>query len=354
MADAGRVLIMPKGDYDPSVSYEMLDLVLYNNIAWLAKRDVIGIEPSDANSWYWFKMIEGGGDADTLGGKGASEYALVVDLLKHNVTKYRGETKDEISSLYASFHTNAKDNDYYKAIISHSVSYDVLGGGTWYLEGVRVISTYGWQKATSYGSNATIVYERSLNNGVWTSWERGATTADLANYLPLTGGTVGEGQNDSRPLKVYRYSNTNVGVQFISNDGILGSLGFLSKDKPVYVNSADNTSYELVHANNVGSYALPISGGKVNGTIKLTMTGDEAHGYTQIYKNNSATVDNGTYLQDITPSGEKVWLGILAKNNEMQFRKTDGTFSVLLHTGNSAKVAIQASAPTDTTALWVY
>ena len=56
MASAGRILIMPKGDYDPSVTYETLDLVHYNSTAWLAKKVVVGVEPSDANSEYWFKF----------------------------------------------------------------------------------------------------------------------------------------------------------------------------------------------------------------------------------------------------------------------------------------------------------
>lgn len=131
------------------------------------------------------------GDSNKLGGKGASEYALVADLLKHNVARYRGETADEIGALYASFHTNAKDDDYYKAIISHNVSCDVLGGGVWYLEGVRITSTYGWQKATCYDVNKVIIaYERSINNGVWTGWTKNTNAIDLANYLPLTGGEI--------------------------------------------------------------------------------------------------------------------------------------------------------------------
>ena len=57
MASAGRILIIPKGNYDSSATYEMLDLVNYNGTSWLAKKTVIGIEPSDANSEYWHKMF---------------------------------------------------------------------------------------------------------------------------------------------------------------------------------------------------------------------------------------------------------------------------------------------------------
>jgi len=53
MASAGRILIMPKGNYDSSATYEMLDLVYYNGTSWLAKKTVKGIEPSEANNEYW-------------------------------------------------------------------------------------------------------------------------------------------------------------------------------------------------------------------------------------------------------------------------------------------------------------
>lgn len=57
MTSAGRILIMPKGNYDESVTYEMLDLVYYNGKSWLAKKTTIGIEPSEANSEHWQDMF---------------------------------------------------------------------------------------------------------------------------------------------------------------------------------------------------------------------------------------------------------------------------------------------------------
>ena len=58
MTSAGRILIMPKGDYDSSVTYEMLDLVKHNGSSWLAKKEVTGIEPTVENSEYWQNMFD--------------------------------------------------------------------------------------------------------------------------------------------------------------------------------------------------------------------------------------------------------------------------------------------------------
>ena len=58
MLDAGRILIIPKGKWDGNTTYEMLDVVFHGYGAWLAKKPSIGIEPTDANEGYWFKMVD--------------------------------------------------------------------------------------------------------------------------------------------------------------------------------------------------------------------------------------------------------------------------------------------------------
>ena len=56
MVSAGRVLLLPKGNYSATTTYDMLDLVAYNGITWLCKRQCIGITPSDSESLYWQKF----------------------------------------------------------------------------------------------------------------------------------------------------------------------------------------------------------------------------------------------------------------------------------------------------------
>ena len=51
MISAGRVLIMPKGQFDPTVQYEMLDLVSYNGSSYIAKSSTIGNLPTDTTYW---------------------------------------------------------------------------------------------------------------------------------------------------------------------------------------------------------------------------------------------------------------------------------------------------------------
>lgn len=62
MAIAGRVAIVPKGDWSADATYKRLDAVTYNNTLYFAKKDVpAGTVTS--NTEYWSKSIAGGASA---------------------------------------------------------------------------------------------------------------------------------------------------------------------------------------------------------------------------------------------------------------------------------------------------
>ena len=59
MANAGRVAIVPKGDWSAAVEYKRLDAVAYNNTLYIAKKAVpAGTLPTDTA--YWMKCVVGG------------------------------------------------------------------------------------------------------------------------------------------------------------------------------------------------------------------------------------------------------------------------------------------------------
>ena len=121
MASAGRILIMPKGNYNAETTYEMLDLVYYDGAAWLARKTVVGIVPSENSDEHWHKLcestdlsnylsLEGGNLKGQLGfgnGKGtvaATEYATYLTAFE-NDTSYRSlkvinpHTEEDINHL---------------------------------------------------------------------------------------------------------------------------------------------------------------------------------------------------------------------------------------------------------------
>jgi hypothetical protein len=241
MAIAGRVAIVPKGEWSQSVTYDKLDLVTYNGNTFIAYKSSVGVTPVDGDTWMLVmqgidpqdieNIIDGTtpvGDSNKLGGKGASEYAL---------------------------------------------------------------------------------------------------DADLANYLPNTGGTVNGNlilsakNNGNTPLTVEGNStsyNWSL-IDFKASGERVGYLGFDAKNKPTY-HSATNPSkgHELLHSGNVGSYALPITGGTVSnsGGIPLTLQGS-----------------NVSYVKFTNSSGTQ--LGLLGAYTDGSPVYSDGsTVNKLLHTGN--------------------
>ena len=62
MAIAGRVAIVPKGDWSADSTYKRLDAVTYNNTLYFAKKDVPA-GTATSNTEYWSKSIVGGAGA---------------------------------------------------------------------------------------------------------------------------------------------------------------------------------------------------------------------------------------------------------------------------------------------------
>lgn len=86
MASAGRILIMPKGNWVAETEYEMLDLVYHNGASWLAKKDVVGIEPTSLNTEHWQMVASEGVKVDfreTQVACEAGETSYSIDLSRY-------------------------------------------------------------------------------------------------------------------------------------------------------------------------------------------------------------------------------------------------------------------------------
>ena len=70
MAIAGKVMPVPRGNYDPKVVYDVLDIVKHNSQPWIAKKpNLVGVEPSLDNADSWMLMFDIAiTDAGTLDG----------------------------------------------------------------------------------------------------------------------------------------------------------------------------------------------------------------------------------------------------------------------------------------------
>lgn len=120
MANAGRILILAKGTYDASQTYEMLDLVNYNGIPWLAKKTVTGIEPSEGEFWHPLLGITIENNLETV------EEGKVLDARQGKII---GDKLKEVAEM--------TDIDYTEGLYARKIGRQV----TIYFDGYQVTGT---------------------------------------------------------------------------------------------------------------------------------------------------------------------------------------------------------------------
>ena len=85
----------------------------------------------------------------------------------------------------------------------------------------------------------------------------------------------------------------------------------------------------------------------------LYFTKAATNGKSSIYKNNNAINDYGLVLKDENAIGESVKINIRNDLDMITFTNKANAEKIILHTGNSVPVIVSATAPSDTTAVWI-
>lgn len=110
MGNAGRVLMIPKGDYNAATTYEMLDCVYYNGRSYVCKQTSTGNAPT--NTTYWQVMTpDSSAEIQALTNKLTDEAETRAKLGAHN--------------LFAKLFTSSSHNGIaYTANVDGTVSYN--------------------------------------------------------------------------------------------------------------------------------------------------------------------------------------------------------------------------------------
>jgi len=402
LADAGRILIMPKGDYSPSVSYEMLDLVSHNNITWLAKKDVIGIEPSTANSEHWFKFTDEMTDAETLNGKSESELSVknadtvdsyhANDFFKnHNTLLTETTTLKSLYSLLSEyspmvFHyktsangtlpsdfpsdlvTDGTPSSLFNVIvkrIGNNYFYTIEGvfsnGNPYKLEGYYA-SAFFWRRVftTAGGTlSGNLTIERANHSGVIlkkSTFKRDGTKPSEVLYTNIHAydaennpiGTfqnyVTTGGNIYTAMNAYRNNSEKSYCQLGVRSGHDGTMY-------PYYNENGGTEKQILHTGNIAEHALPIGGGTLTGALQVSLDGN---GKAQFFGNGATAFMTAVNKDGTVNRQARVKASGDVANCMDIYDSINKVSHTVLHTGNSNAVAIQSSAPTDTSALWVW
>lgn len=292
MAIAGRVAIVPKGEWSQSITYDKLDLVTYNGNTFIAYKPSVGVTPVDGDTWMLImqgidpqdidNIINGttpvakAKDADTVDDYHASDLQKIAttnnatwqtftrDQLLSNIPEY-GEYKTVMYPMQWTnfeFPEGIANNLYYEIRFSRSIH------ELYYAKIVLTSLTTGEEWTCT----------KSFDNQSWTPWKK---TAYADEVLPLTGGTLSGGLGVNGGLCTFYADGNHVGI--------------MAKD--VYLD--DNNSRTLMLFN-------------------TQFAADDAECF-QIWKRVGGA---------ITPL-------------------------TVLHTGNSNAVIKSTTAPSDTTAVWV-
>lgn len=217
--------------------------------------------------------------------------------------------------------------------------------------------------------NTGVMYVRTAGNAsTWNEWKALATLSDLANalatklanYLPLAGGKI----ENSNPhaLGVGNTSSDLVLPYYRGVSGLLGYLGFNGENNPIFATKA-GLLRPLLHSMNYSDYALPKTGGDLHPTANIGhtigQTGGSAVG--SVYRNADGSQAGGIGLLGFDGVAHHMYIGLHGDESY----STDYGLAIyednitwknkqVHHDGNSAKVVISETAPSDTSDLWVY
>lgn len=235
-----------------------------------------------------------------------------------------------------------------------------------------------------------------------------ATSVDLANYLPKTGGA------QYKAAYLYNYLRTDLRdvLYGIDDKGVFLVLD-QTNGKQIIQSTANGTTnfYGTLQGTATGN--LPLSGNSnITGTVKFTGNGSDSPievngtytttrralirymyassqlGYMGFDEDGTPIMMNSSGLKNLLHSGNYAdyalpkiggmatgltiaggdgqayvtyntgntrmgHLGFIGANNPVLIKNDDATVCSLIHSGNSAKVVQATTAPTDTSALWV-
>lgn len=164
------------------------------------------------------------------------------------------------------------------------------------------------------------------------------STRKLADYLPLSGGTL-KNANYGGQLTIWRdHASYDAVIVYRNNTGVLGYMGCLGNGgAPYYSPDAGSTVNYLLHSGNYSSYALPLTGGTIsngNTTEPLAINSTS----TSVGMNFKLSGSNKAWVGHYYTMGASIYNYASAKYLGI---KDDGTphyqGNTLWHSGNSNK-----------------
>lgn len=253
MADAGRVLLMGKGDYNSGVTYNALDFVRYNGASWVCKVDgTVNVTPASGANW---QLLAQDGSSGGGGGSVNNAYKIV----KVGSTNITASGEDTLELVAGSNVTLTPDASLKKVTIAAS------GGG----------GSTGDMLASDYDSDFAVKTAGGIKSYVTTAISGKADSASLATVA--TSGSYNDLSNKPTIPAAQVNSDWNASS---------GVAQILNKPTIPTVNNATLTIQQ-------------------NGTTKATFTANSSSDATA-----NITTDTWTGTESVTSSGTVTFTGL--------------------------------------------
>lgn len=184
------------------------------------------------------------------------------------------------------------------------------------------------------------VYDSTNQKSVIRSTLEGTNTFNgtASGNLPLDGG--GEvTREDTLPIRVKNTASNTAYIRYSGKDGILGYLGMGGENQPVYLDK-DAVAKYILHTGNMADHVIVRSASGIQ-----TIAAPSSY---PLVLNNTHASSNTTALAYYLRGTMIGRIGV-ENSNKPVFITTDNVTTEMLHTGNSAKVVIDTTAPNDTT-----
>lgn len=337
MAIAGKVAITPGGNWSELVAYDKLVVVTYNNDLYLSKKANTGVTPTDTENWQlliknvtqeqYDNIINGTttvGNANKLGGKGASEYALETEILNNSLW-------NELTIGFDLNNALGKYRTMQSTIVNSLLNKpDTVNSGEVTIEWFSVDSNnlYGMQilrysyYSSSEGSKQNI-YFRVKASTVFGEWKELATTADLANYLPKSGGDIGNG-TATTPLYFNTDSTDAISIGFNMGNVTKGWIGYDNNNQLIMNDTKGRKT--VLHTGNKPSGSYTGNGDATERKINIGGIGGIVYLYNRdrgtgilAYSNGFLVFNSTSSVIHLSSSHGEFWEGTLkiTSSNEL-------------------------------------
>lgn len=365
MAIAGRVAIVPKGEYSNAVTYDKLDLVMFNNDAYIAKKASTGIEPT--NDEYWMLILNNvvAEDLENIinGTTPVGNAKLLNGLTAEEFAKYNPNLIKTADGLIALFESSENG-----IFFGEASEVTIASARITYARGVYII-----QKDNKYGTitfigNGEMAVNR-MDAGTWGGWQNisdggNADTVGGLHASRFVQNIVVSSENktddpnttEKSRIRTIHANCPTANVEYIIDTTFTDSTANnYERRQTAYGTGGNNVVYNRAKAYG-GSWttwakAIDSTGGTINGSLELKSTSNDSPEVKFINSIANISIDlYDTWFRTLCNFNGELLYPIQANlaNKEVYLFGNKA-----LHTGNSQKVVTSASAPSDTSALWI-